>query len=76
LKSVLVQSVTPGLPAAVAGVAAGDSVLEVDGKPVSGALAADMAKLMKKSPGETLVLKLGRANREVYTVRLTAVVRP
>ena len=76
LKSVLVQSVTPGLPAAVAGVVAGDSVLEVEGKPVAGALASDMAKLMKKSPGETLVLKLGRSNGEAYSVRLTAVTRP
>lgn len=76
LRSVQVQSVTPGLPAAAAGMAAGDSVLEVEGRPVTGALASDMARLMKKSPGETLVLKLGRSNGEVVTVRLTAVARP
>ncbi|HZF80143.1 MAG TPA: PDZ domain-containing protein, partial [Rubrivivax sp.] len=52
LKSVVVQSVQAGLPAALAGIVPGDSVLEVDGVKVSGAKATAMAERMKKKPGE------------------------
>lgn len=72
LKSVLIGAVTPGMPAAVAGVAPGDSVLEVEGQPILGKAAADIAPLMKKAPGETLLMKLKRTSGDVYTVRLTA----
>jgi C-terminal processing protease CtpA/Prc len=75
LKSVIVVSVIPGLPAAAAGIAAGDSVLQVEGKPIAGAAASDMAALMKKAPGDKLLLKLRRGGDE-YTVSLTAVQRP
>jgi putative serine protease PepD len=75
LKSVLIQSVVPGLPAAAAGVAAGDVVLEVEGRPVAGAAASEMSRLMKKAPGQKLVLKLKRATGEPYVVELTAVAR-
>ena len=76
LKSVLIQSVVPGGPAAAAGIAAGDGVVEVEGRPVAGALASEMSKLMKKAPGQKLVLKLKRAAGEPYVVELTAVARP
>ena len=73
LKSVFVQSVQPGMPAAIAGVAAGDSIVEVEGIKVAGASASTMAERMKKKPGETLILRLLRANGETYLVTLTAV---
>lgn len=74
LKSVFVQSVQTGMPAAIAGIAAGDSIIEVEGVRVSGAKASAMADRMKKKPGEHLVLKLLRANGDSYVVTLTAAV--
>jgi C-terminal processing protease CtpA/Prc len=76
LKSVLIQSVAPGGPAAAAGIAGGDAVVEVEGRPVAGAAASELSKLMKKAPGQKLVLKLKRAEGEPYVVELTAVARP
>jgi C-terminal processing protease CtpA/Prc len=76
LKSVLIESVVPGLPAAASGIAAGDLVVEVDGRVVAGAAASDMASLMKKAPGQKLGLKLRRPRGDVYAVELTAVQRP
>ena len=73
LKAVIVQSVQPNMPAALAGVTAGDSIVEVDGFKVAGAKASTMADRMKKRPGETVVLKLLRGNGETYVVKLTAV---
>jgi C-terminal processing protease CtpA/Prc len=73
LKSAFVQSVQPGMPAAIAGVVAGDSIVEVEGIKVAGASASTMAERMKKKPGETLILRLLRANGETYLVTLTAV---
>jgi C-terminal processing protease CtpA/Prc len=72
LKSVRIQSVQPGMPAALAGVVAGDLVLEVEGTKVAGANASRMAERMKKKPGESVFLKLVRANGETYSVKLVA----
>ena len=72
LKSVFVQSVQPGLPAARAGIVVGDSIIEVDGTKVAGAKASAMADRMKKKPGQQAVLKLLRVNGETYVVTLTA----
>jgi C-terminal processing protease CtpA/Prc len=73
LKSVFVHSVQPGMPAALAGIVAGDSIIEVEGAKVAGAKASAMADRMKKRPGEALALKLLRANGDRYVVTLTAV---
>lgn len=73
LKSVHVQSVQPGMPAALAGIVAGDAVVEVDGIKVAGARAAALAERMKKKPGEAVALRLVRANGESYLVTLVAV---
>lgn len=76
LKRVVIRSVQPGLPAAQAGIAAGDSVVEIAGVAVAGAKALEMAERMKKKPGETLTLKLTRPDGSPYTVTLTAVAAP
>ena len=73
LKTVVIQSVQAGFPAAHAGVVAGDSIIEVEGTQVSGAKATVMADRMKKRPGDTIVLKLVRAGGEAYVVTLTAI---
>jgi C-terminal processing protease CtpA/Prc len=73
LSAVLIQSVQPGLPAALAGIVAGDSIIEVQGVKVAGAKAREMADRMKKKPGESVVLKLSRKSGESYEVTLVAV---
>jgi len=72
LKAVHIQSVQPGLPAALAGVVAGDSILEVEGTKVAGAKASTMADRMKKKPGESVLLKLLRVSGDTYVVTLVA----
>ena len=72
LKTVHIQSVQSGMPAALAGVVVGDSILEVEGTKVAGAKASAMAERMKKKAGESVVLRLLRANGETYVVTLVA----
>jgi len=72
LKAVHIESVQPGLPAALAGMVAGDSVVEVEGARVAGAKASAMAQRMRKKPGESVLLKLLRAGGETYVVTLVA----
>ena len=72
LKAVLIQSVERDLPAAMAGITAGDTVLEVDGVRVAGARASVMAERMKKKPGESVMLRLGRSDGQTYVVKLVA----
>jgi C-terminal processing protease CtpA/Prc len=73
LKSVLIQSVQRDLPAALAGITAGDMVVEVDGTQVAGAKAQALADRMKKRPGESVMLRLARPDGQTYVVRLVAV---
>lgn len=73
LKSVLIQSVQRDLPAALTGITAGDTVLEVDGTQVGGAKAQALADRMKKRPGESVTLRLARPDGRTYVVRLVAV---
>ncbi len=65
----LVAEVTPGSPAAKAGIERGDIVLELDGQPVStpDALSAHIAQI---APGETVHLKISR-NGQMRDVRVT-----
>lgn len=73
LKSVLIQGVQRGLPAALAGITAGDTVLEVNGTQVAGAKAQTLADRMKKKPGESVTLRLARPDGQTHVVRLVAV---
>jgi C-terminal processing protease CtpA/Prc len=72
LKAVLIQSVEPGMPAALAGMVRGDSIVEVEGVKVAGAKASAMADRMRKKPGEAVVLRLLRTTGESYVVTLIA----
>lgn len=72
LKEVKVASVTPGSPAAAAGLQPGDYIIEADGRAVAGLPAKQMAaKLRAMKPGEQLRLTLKRGTQVVTTV-LTA----
>jgi C-terminal processing protease CtpA/Prc len=75
LKTVTIQKVEPGLPAASAGIAVGDTIIEVEGKQVAGAKAKELEPLMRKQVGEVLRLKLRRASGESYTVSMVAAAR-
>lgn len=73
LRFVVVHSVQAGMPAALAGIVAGDSIIEMEGIKVAGAKAYAMADRMKRRPGEVVTLKLLRTNGESYVATLTAV---
>lgn len=76
VKSVTVQSVEPGTPAAEHKIAAGDEIVEVGGVSVPGRKANELKPLMEKKAGEVVHLRLKRANGEIYPVTMTAVKRP
>ncbi len=72
LRSVKIESVAPKSPAALAGIVTGDEVVEVSGKVVVGAKGNDLKAQVGKNIGESLHLKLRRANGEVAAVTLVA----
>jgi C-terminal processing protease CtpA/Prc len=76
LKSVTVQKVEPKSPAANAGIAAGDQIVEAEGRAVAGAKARELQPILSKQPGQTIHLLLKRLKGETYKVTMTAVARP
>lgn len=76
LKSVSIASVAAASPAASAGIAPKDRIIEVEGHPVAGAKGKDLEPMLKKAPGQSLRLKLKRPNGEEYAVTLVAISRP
>ncbi len=75
LKTVTIKSVVPGRPAAIAGINAGDQVVEIEGRQILGAKARDLEPLMKKNVGETLTLRLRKPSGAIYSVSLVAAPR-
>jgi PDZ domain len=73
LRSVKIEKIVPLSPAAMAGLAAGDDVLEVDGIVVAGTKADVLLGRMQKTVGETLILSIKNERAEAHKVRLTAV---
>jgi S1-C subfamily serine protease len=65
----MIERVVDDSPAALAGVAAGDVVVEVDGEPV-GSMSDLIAALRLHEPGEVVVLSVRRGN-ETVLVQLT-----
>ena len=56
LKSVWVQEIEPGSPAEAGGLKVEDEILQVQGKPLVGADARDVAAMVQVPPGSTLRL--------------------
>lgn len=56
LKSVHVQEIEPGSPAEVGGLKVDDQIVQVEGKPLVGANARDVAAMVQVPPGERLRL--------------------
>ena len=75
LKSVTITSVVPSSPAARAGIAPQDRVVEADGRRVEGTKARELEPLMKKRVGESLRLRLRRPGGDEYDATLVAVSR-
>jgi C-terminal processing protease CtpA/Prc len=76
IKAVRIKSIEPGSPALGKHIAVGDEIVEAEGRQVPGGKATELQPLMRKHVGETLHLKLKRANGETYSAALTAVKRP
>ncbi|MEY2506011.1 MAG: hypothetical protein QOH01_340 [Verrucomicrobiota bacterium] len=76
LASATVDVVQPKSPAAEKGIAVGDEVLQIEGTDVPGTRALKLRPLMQKEVGQTLHLKLKRANGETYSVALVAATPP
>lgn len=72
LRSVKIETVAPKSPAAEAGIVTGDEIMEVAGKPVPGAKGNALKAHVEKDIGQSLQLKLRRANGEVVSVTLVA----
>ena len=73
--TVTIESVTPDSPAAKAGLAAGDVILEADSVPLPGLKMSELRETMGKAVGETLHLKVRRSG-SVRVVTLVAVAAP
>lgn len=76
LESAVISAVLPGSPAANAGILQGDSITEIEGCAVPGCGAYKARRLMDKSIGEPLHLKLKHANGSVFSATLIGIAPP
>lgn len=76
LKTITIQKVEPKSPAANAGIASGDQIVEAEGRTVAGTKARELQPIMSKQPGQALHLLLKRPKGESYKATLIAVARP
>ncbi len=76
LRSIKVDKIVPGSPAAAADLAPGDVVLQVEGIVVEGARADVLKAAIQKSVGETLHLKIRHGIEPARDVTLVAAVKP
>ena len=71
-----IASIVPGMPAARAGIQAGDLITKVDGLSVAGSKATALKSHAEREVGQSLRLELKHANGQVYTVNMVAVPKP
>jgi C-terminal processing protease CtpA/Prc len=76
LRSITIAKVFPSTPAALAGLAPGDKVLEIQGIVVAGTKADVLKGAMQKSVGETLRLKIQRGASDIREVSMVAAHKP
>jgi C-terminal processing protease CtpA/Prc len=74
LKSVHVQEIEPGSPAEVGGLQVDDEIVQVQGKPLVGANAREVAAMVQVPPGERLRLVV--RGRDGSERRVTIVAGP
>ncbi len=75
LRSITIKEVAPQSPAALAGILAGDTVLELAGKPVAGAKGKEMQAYIEKDIGESVQVKLRHPNGDTAVVTMVATAR-
>jgi S1-C subfamily serine protease len=76
LRSIKIEKVFPNSPAAAAGLAPGDNILEMEGIVVAGAHANALKTATQKSVGETLRLKFQRGAEAPRDLSLVAAAKP
>ncbi len=76
VRSITIEMVDPGSPAAKAGLAVGDAVVEVQGVKVVGAKASELKPVLQMSVGQTLRLKIAHGSAPPKEVVLTAAPKP
>lgn len=76
IRSIKVQKVNAGSPAARAGIAEGDEIVEVEGRPVVGAKAKELQPYVERNVGETVRLTVRKPNGDVRQLSLKAEARP
>lgn len=76
VKFVKVKSVAQNSPAAAQHLSIGDEIVEAEGRPVPGGKALELRPILQKRAGETVHLRLKRANGETYSAAITAIKRP
>ena len=76
LRTITVQKVFVSSPAAAAGMAPGDTVVEVEGIVVAGAKADAIKAAIQKSVGQTLHLKIKHGTADIREVSMVAVPKP
>lgn len=76
LRSIKIEKVFPNSPAAKAGLAPGDNILEMEGIVVAGARANALKTATQKSVGETLRLKFQRGADGPREISLVAAPKP
>ena len=75
LRSITIKDVAPQSPAALAGVLAGDAVLEVAGKPVAGAKGKELQAYIEKDIGESVQVKVRHPNGNTAVLTMVATAR-
>lgn len=76
LRTVKIEKVFPNSPAAKAGLAAGDNILEMEGIVVAGAQANALKAATQKAVGESLRLKFQRGADAPREITLVAAAKP
>ena len=76
LRSIKIDKIFPASPAAKAGLASGDMILEIEGIAVEGAKADTLKAAIQKSVGETLRLKIKHGADASHDISLIAAPKP
>ena len=76
LRSIKIEKIVPASPAANAGLASGDMILEIEGITVDRAKADTLKAAIQKSVGETLRLKIKHGADAPHDISLIAAPKP
>jgi C-terminal processing protease CtpA/Prc len=70
--AVTIDRVTPGSPAAAAGLVVGDRIVEIEGRQVKGAYARDLKPYLEREVGQAVRLVIQKDSGELKPVTLVA----